>query len=503
MGPLPITGRGRNYILTAVDYLSRWAEAKAVRQITAKDVAKFVYEEICNKFGVPLELLLDQGPGFRAELLDFLCEKMKITRRFTNPYYPQCNGLNERFNGELVQILSKVREHQGKNWDLELPSVLWAYRTAVKTGIGFTPFHLVYGKEALLPVEVEIPAIKMLEKVLGQSGDAFKQQLLHLQEVQLNRLNALQHYEKMQDKALGKISKKIKDKGIEKGDLVLRYNSKLDKTFQKKFQVKWKGLFKVVPPIVLADLSAPLSLRRIGKEVKRPPPDGSAFRPSAASGGIALYDPEGKLVCKKGFKLDSHSNNEAEYATLEAGLHICLKHGVKRLCIRGDALLVVKQVLGVWKTKNSSLREICFKIKSLLKWFEAWSIRHIERAMNEEAHDAAQGMIGEIFMLKADRPLNYGREILEREEEFLLTGVVPKDIEKPKKYGFLRRDYKYKLIGDVLYMLGADLVLRRVPWKEELYKVLEENHEGACGGHFALKISLHKILQEGYVLPKC
>ncbi|MCO5554568.1 hypothetical protein L7F22_008098 [Adiantum nelumboides] len=154
VGPLPITSRGKDYILTTVDYLSRWAEAKAVRQITAKDVTKFVYEEICCEFGVPLELLSDQGPGFRAELLDFLCEKMKIMRKFTTPYYPQCNGLNERFNGELVQILSKVTEHQGKNWDLEVPSALWAYRTAVKTGTGFTPFHLVYGKEALLPVEV-------------------------------------------------------------------------------------------------------------------------------------------------------------------------------------------------------------------------------------------------------------------------------------------------------------------------------------------------------------
>ncbi|MCO5584217.1 hypothetical protein L7F22_038141 [Adiantum nelumboides] len=182
VGQLPITSRGRNYILTAVDYLSRWAEAKAVRQITAKDVAKFVYEEICCKFGVPLELLSDQGPGFGAELLDFLCEKMKIACKFTTSYYPQCNGVNERFNGKLVQILSKVIENQGKNWDLEVRSALWAYRTAVKTDTGFTPFHLVYGKKALLPVEVEIPGIKMLEKVLGHSGDAFQQRLLHLWE---------------------------------------------------------------------------------------------------------------------------------------------------------------------------------------------------------------------------------------------------------------------------------------------------------------------------------
>ena len=169
MGPLPIAGRGKSYILTVVDYLSRWAEARLVKQIAAKDVAKFVYENICFKFGVPLELLSNQGPGFRADLMEFLCEKMKIRRKFTTLYYPQCNGLNERFNGELVQILSKVTEHQGKNWDLELPSALWAYRTSVKTSTGFTPYHLVYGKEALLPVEVELPTMKLLKF----AGDLF------------------------------------------------------------------------------------------------------------------------------------------------------------------------------------------------------------------------------------------------------------------------------------------------------------------------------------------
>ena len=110
-------------------------------------------------------------------------------------------------------------------------------------------------------------------------------------------------------------------------------------------------------------------------------------------------------------------------------------------------------------------------------------------------------LIGELYVVKAILPLYQGREGLALEEEFLLTGVIPKVIEKAKKYGFLRRAYKYKLIGDTLYMKGADLVLRRVPWKEELYRILEENHEGPCGGHFSFKITLHKILQEGYVWP--
>ena len=118
-----------------------------------------------------------------ADLVDYLCIKMRIKHNHTTPYYPQCNGLNERFNGELVQILTKVIEHQGKNWDLKLPGALWAYRTLVKTSIGFTPFHLVYGKEALFPIEVELPAVKLLEELLGPSHDALIERLLHMLQI--------------------------------------------------------------------------------------------------------------------------------------------------------------------------------------------------------------------------------------------------------------------------------------------------------------------------------
>ena len=79
-----------------------------------------------------------------------------------------------------MQLLTKVTEHQDKNWDLELPSALWANRTSMKTSTSFNPFHLVYGKEALLPIEVELPAVKRLEKLLGHSHDAFVQRLLHM-----------------------------------------------------------------------------------------------------------------------------------------------------------------------------------------------------------------------------------------------------------------------------------------------------------------------------------
>ncbi|MCO5576111.1 hypothetical protein L7F22_029918 [Adiantum nelumboides] len=147
--------------------------------------------------------------------------------------------------------------------------------------------------------------------------------------------------------------------------------------------------------------------------------DGSYRRShDAASGGIVVYDAQGNLVRKQGLKFDAKSNNEAEYTVLEGGLHICLQMGIKRLHINGDALLVVKQVLGVWKNKNPKLKNLCFRVKALLKKLEAWSLQHIERSQNEEAHEAAQGMITCVFVVKANAPLYHGREMLSKEVDF-------------------------------------------------------------------------------------
>ncbi len=113
VGPLPMKSKGKCYILTTIDYVSRWAETKVVKHITTKEVAKFVYEDICCKFGVPFELISDQGPRFQAERMDYLCNKLKIKHNYTTPYYLQCNAMNESFNGEVVKILSKVTKYQG------------------------------------------------------------------------------------------------------------------------------------------------------------------------------------------------------------------------------------------------------------------------------------------------------------------------------------------------------------------------------------------------------
>ena len=127
---------------------------------------------------------------------------------------------------------------------------------------------------------------------------------------------------------------------------------------------------------------------------------------------------------------------------------------------------------------------------------------HIDKSQNQEAHDAAQGGIDmELNVLEVKEPLYRGRNWLCKEESFLIIGEVSLEVPKHQRYMFVKACELYRLIGDVLYMQGSDMILRRVPWHDEILHILEFNHEGVCGGHFAFKTMLRKILTEGYVWP--
>ena len=162
IGPVPRASSGKRFIIMGVDYMTRWVEAIATSSVTAKEVARFVYENICCRFGVPLEILADRGPGFRGDLMGELMEKLGIVRRHSTPYYPQCNGLVEKVNGIIVKMITKQVHNKPKDWDRHLQAALWSYQTSFRTSLGYTPFHLVFGKEALLPIEVQLSSLRVL-----------------------------------------------------------------------------------------------------------------------------------------------------------------------------------------------------------------------------------------------------------------------------------------------------------------------------------------------------
>ncbi|MCO5589428.1 hypothetical protein L7F22_043395 [Adiantum nelumboides] len=146
----------------ATDYMTKWVEAASVARITAANVSKFVLDYICSRFGTPLEILSDRGPGFRADLLDALLENLSLKYVHSTPYYPQCNGLVEKTNGVLCKIITKHVRDRLQDWDKHFTVALWAYKTSFKVSTQ------LYGQETLLPIEVEPGKLHLQRRSLSK-----------------------------------------------------------------------------------------------------------------------------------------------------------------------------------------------------------------------------------------------------------------------------------------------------------------------------------------------
>eukprot|EP00253_Pinus_taeda_P035456 PITA_35456 len=128
VGPIQPQGKkkGTRYIITVMEYLTRWAEAQPVKDYTGVTAIKFLFEYVLTQFGCPKILMSDRGTHFLNETISALTE-----------------------------------EFQRSDWDPRIPAVLWAYQTTCKKLTGQTPFRLVFGVEAVMPMEYIVPSLQI------------------------------------------------------------------------------------------------------------------------------------------------------------------------------------------------------------------------------------------------------------------------------------------------------------------------------------------------------
>ncbi|GJT26032.1 reverse transcriptase domain-containing protein [Tanacetum coccineum] len=254
MGPFP-SSRGNKYILVAVDYLSKWVEAKALPTNDARVVVKFL-KSLFSRFGAPRAIISDRGTHFCNDKFDKVMSKYGVTHRLSTPYHPQTSGQVEVTNRGLKRILERTVGENRASWSDKLDDALWAFRTAYKTPIRCTPYKLVYGKACHLPVKLEHKAYWALKHAnfdLKTAGDHRKLQLNELSEL---RDQAYENSLIYKEKTKKLHDSKIKNRIFNVGDQVLLFNSRL-KIFSGKLKSRWFGPFTIteVYPYGTANLS--------------------------------------------------------------------------------------------------------------------------------------------------------------------------------------------------------------------------------------------------------
>nr|GFA24998.1 reverse transcriptase domain-containing protein [Tanacetum cinerariifolium] len=153
MGPFP-SSRGNKYIIVAVDYLSKWVEARALPTNDARVIVKFL-KSLFARFGTPRAIISDRGTYFSNDKFAKVMSKYGVTHRLDTAYHPQTSGQVEVSNRGLKRILETTVGENRASWLDKLDDALWAFRTAFKTLIGCTPYKMVYGKSCHLPIELE------------------------------------------------------------------------------------------------------------------------------------------------------------------------------------------------------------------------------------------------------------------------------------------------------------------------------------------------------------
>ncbi len=154
VGPIhPASEKGNRFILTMIDYATRYPEAVALPHIDTERVAEAMVD-MFSHVGVPEEVLSDRGSQFIGDMMKEVSRLLSIRSLKTTPYHPQCNGLVEKFNGTLKSMLRKMSAERPNDWDKYLWAVLFAYREVPQESSGFSPFELLYGRTVRGPMAV-------------------------------------------------------------------------------------------------------------------------------------------------------------------------------------------------------------------------------------------------------------------------------------------------------------------------------------------------------------
>ncbi|CEP09032.1 hypothetical protein, partial, partial [Parasitella parasitica] len=228
----PESHGGERYLLVNMEYLTKWVVAVPLKSFETSSIAQVLLYEVILKFGLPARLISDNGTNYISEAMNMICSRLGISRALTSVEHPQSDGLVERMNRTLKTSLSIVVGSDVRTWSKHLPFVVFAYNTARQASTKFSPFEIMFGRKAVLPLLPRLEVFNPKKYAAQQWGEFLNE------EIPIIHAKALENIKKAQEQQSKQYDKKAKSSVKFKiGDLVLRKNHKM-MSFPKE---RWTG----------------------------------------------------------------------------------------------------------------------------------------------------------------------------------------------------------------------------------------------------------------------
>jgi hypothetical protein len=242
VGPLPLSLAGNSYILVVTDWFTRWIEAWPMKDQKEETVAQLIVEEICCRYGSPEFLHSDRGANFLSNLSNKMYEMFDIHKTATTAYHPQGNGITERQNQTLVELIAMYAEES--DWDAYLPFCCCAIRSAVNATTGFSPHYLLFARELRLPSDL------YLGLNLEDTNYNLQEKTDYIDEVEYRmkhaHAKAKEHLEAIKNKREANNAELTSLKEFKIGQLVMMYMPQPPRGTNAKLYSPWRGPYKVL-----------------------------------------------------------------------------------------------------------------------------------------------------------------------------------------------------------------------------------------------------------------
>ncbi|XP_024156151.1 uncharacterized protein LOC112164147 [Rosa chinensis] len=243
----PHSSLQHKFIIVATDFFTKWVEAEPLKEASGATIRQFIFRNIICRFGIPEVLVSDRGAAFIGGDVEQLVNNFGIQFLHCTPYYAQSNGQAEASNKIIITLLKKMLVENPRQRHETLYETLWAYRTLKRTPTATTPYALMFGHDAVLPLEINVHSLCVQDQHHLIGDDYVQAMWQEHEDLSGQCLEALDNLVMEKQRIARAYDKRTRGHSYKEGELVwkvvLPFGEKL--TGRGKWTPRWEGPFVI------------------------------------------------------------------------------------------------------------------------------------------------------------------------------------------------------------------------------------------------------------------